>query len=646
MVQPLNPGGDPIIFVPDTINLPDISKNAFSSTKGFFGMTYQQNKPWFDFDINSFSDETAYTVLMGMNGFLTGIASPSSGATVIDRNGNIGFTIEEASSTTNNFDITAGFAYIAGRTLRAENDFSYTDANTNYVVYGQVTGITEVISGSVYIVQDSEKLFNAGYQVDKCRIKFLSGDEAGNIFSIHSLQGYDLRVLGDLSNVTSEDTYVILPPALSTPTSNGTEDDVYLVCWWEDISPMENRVLENPTTLDAYNVVVNAGLDDPLWASEHPSHRTQLRWCIYVNYDETSYSTNPYSTGIDVSHMWIKLGTITRNSGVSAVTTATITNSAEKMYSLMRVYDTLDAMITSITTGTLNATTLNVSGTSTLYNLITQNVSVFQGITSFSATTTFNNTVVFNDDITLQAMDFINDLKLQDDLYVDVIREYTTSAGVSIKDTLKVDTISADLASEIAASDTIDCAAQVWVDTLASHTTPLSGAVSTVAGFNVGTDLSVAGDTDVVGTLTVDTIEDSGAGDVTVNTKLVVDGGDNNPDIVANNVYEYKGSVQYIGGTTFAWAGTPVGFDSSVAPTWDAGTETVSLTLSRPVTDNSAPLKLCANITPFSATHTPYVAVWSADTPVTKIIIKFYVRDNIDTNGYLTHFSITVTDLG
>ena len=204
MVQPINPGGNPLIFIPDSFNIPDVSKLSYDESKRFFGMVFQQNKPWFDFDINEFSNELNYWIIKSAQGMFG--TDNTTAHRMVGLNDVKSLEPLESTSNTNNLKFRAGTSFQGGRFIDIPTDVEYNDDTTNYICLGQVTTITEVIPSNRYTIQDSEKLFNIGYQLESCRIKFLSGNLLGTTFNIETIDGYNFVVSGDLSTAVVGDT--------------------------------------------------------------------------------------------------------------------------------------------------------------------------------------------------------------------------------------------------------------------------------------------------------------------------------------------------------------------------------------------------------------------------------------------------------
>lgn len=244
---------------------PDVSRAAiFDAAKRYLGGTYQQNTSVFDWDTTETDTEFQW--------FISQIADTFAGGNriVID-GGAVPFAFtQKGAGTDNNFTIAGGRAFVNGRYIQVDDaTFDYEEILStarNYVVKGIVSGIAEVVASTTYDISDAEKNFavpaDYGFS-DTIRILMTSGADSGNIFDIASNQSAtSFRCTGDMSAVLADDTYIILPPALSMPANV----DFLLVTWFEDISAVEDTDL-----LDSISVS----------PSEEPTQRKELRWCIF-----------------------------------------------------------------------------------------------------------------------------------------------------------------------------------------------------------------------------------------------------------------------------------------------------------------------------------------------------------------------------
>lgn len=283
---------------------PNITKNTFNRARDYFGRIYQKGKKLFDWDVNDHSDQIIdfYSRL---------IKAVSGDNCLIGSGGRYGLDVNNQSLELD-FVINSGYAVVNGRVIQNNGDINYTDLQ-NHIIQGQITNIISASGGSQWKITDSEKRLSTNYKLVGCVFRLLTGVEAGNEFEIVNTSGQEIIVSGDLSSVTDEDNYIILPPRLEPNTSGLIENDVYLVTWWETISAKEENQLQSPYTQNTYNLLSNNALYDPVEQQE-PSQRKQLRWCVWVGYGETT-NTNPMSDFAS-----LKLGTYERNTGDDVLT--------------------------------------------------------------------------------------------------------------------------------------------------------------------------------------------------------------------------------------------------------------------------------------------------------------------------------------
>lgn len=635
MVQPINPGGNPLIFVPDSFNLPDVSKLSYDESKRFFGMVFQQNKPWFDFDINEFSNELNYWIIKTAQGIFG--TDNNNAYRMIGVDNVRSLQPLESSTNSNNLKFLSGTVFQGGRFIDVPTDVEYNDDTVNYICLGQVTTITETVPAIKYTIQDSEKLFNVGYQLESCRIKFLSGNLSGSTFDIENIDGYNFIVSGDLSTAVVGDTYRILPPALTTPTADATVDNIYFVSWFEDISPKENRVLENPTTQDAYNVTVNAALDDPIWGTDHPSHRKQLRWCLFANRTQV-VTTDVTGIQVGTSHLSTSICTIQRDNGDANILQETITDVENYYYTLAKTNDLIKGLDNQFPTSIARINNLYVDNiypnTGTTIDIPLGSTLKVDSISEYTASNgTAFTTKIKVDNVEANAG---SDVIFNSSIKVDSISETTLNNKVSIPSGISTDLITNINNNYVTVENGLKVGTTFYADTIQS----LSGLLS---GITINDTVSITGalGTSVINTDSLGSVSSNG---IVVGDNLSFSGSSSTPDIRSNSTLEYFGSVQFVSGTTFQWGTTPIGFDANTAPQWDTTAEAIILLLANNITDQYNALSLCVTVTTYINSYNPHW--YTSSTPITQIYVKLLNNDHTNAGGQLGSFSIMIKDLG
>ena len=285
-------------------NTPDVTRTLYNVSKNYLSSTYQQGQTLYDWMYNSDMRELVFREFYQ-------ISKICSGKIITDTH--TGFNIEVAGIPGNDFVIKSGSACVNGRIVTNAADINYSDELYNYLVTGSITTITELVPATTYRLYDEEKKFSANYNLPGCRFIITSGALSGSEFGIVSLVGQGIVISGDLSTLAVDDTYIIAPPEIITPTSNETV--VYsLVTWIEDISELEDTTLTDPVFQDS------------------PIHKNQLRWCVFPDW-VGSESTDP-STGFCV----LELATVERLTGDTSIDTVDITNSDNLFYTAQHAY--------------------------------------------------------------------------------------------------------------------------------------------------------------------------------------------------------------------------------------------------------------------------------------------------------------------
>lgn len=266
-------------------NVPNISDDTFNFIKEYAKVVLQQGVPITDADWNELQDiirlrEIRQNIVALGNCRLAAGASSDTPGFVITGTG-----------ASNNFTISGGLACADGVIVPSQHgvsepgDIEY-DSSDNYMMEGTVSSV-----GGGNIV-DEHTFYSSFMNVVNCRIRMTSGTESGNDFVISVLVNTTtLTLSGGTGTIAPGDTYLMLPPELTTPGTVRV-DQVYIQAWFDDINAEEDTDLLNPAL----------GLE--------PSHRSKLRSCVRVAEGGVSPSTpDPYSTGV----RYLNIGYIERN---------------------------------------------------------------------------------------------------------------------------------------------------------------------------------------------------------------------------------------------------------------------------------------------------------------------------------------------
>jgi hypothetical protein len=290
-------------------NTPNVSRNSFDITKNYQKVTLQQGVPIPDSDWNELQDNLRIWLML--------LTEYALGNFFIDD----AYLPATASSPANNFEITEGSALIEGThilTTMADPPaaIDYED-DTNYMVKGTI----DAINGGANTVTDNEQNLQTFHDLvstsdhGPARMKMLTGAEAGNSFNISSHTATVITLSGGIGSIGIGDTYVIKPPALTTPGGART-DQVYLMVWWEDIAKEEDSNIEHPSL----------GVET--------AHRDQLRWCVRVNEDSVTVPSTPTSHGFGVRYLkrCAMARTAAANITIPGTTTLTAVNDGVSYY--------------------------------------------------------------------------------------------------------------------------------------------------------------------------------------------------------------------------------------------------------------------------------------------------------------------------
>lgn len=282
-------------------NTPNISRDSFDATKSYDKVTLQQGVPIPDSDWNELNDVLRMAMLVSLGSLLH---DGSPGYTV----GN-GFNAAQIdpSGANNNFLIEAGWALVEGVLVPTTNDdppedMEY-DSSDNYLIAGTVTAI----NGGAGTITDAQQLFQSFHDLlstgnhGPCRVRMLTGAEAGNEFDVSAYTSTTLTLSGGIGSIAVDDTFIVKPPALTTPGGTDRTDTIYLMVWWEDIASEEDPNIEHP----------GLGVET--------SHRSKRRWCVRVTEDSTTVPTTPTFQAFSVRYL--KLREMVRDAGTALIQT-------------------------------------------------------------------------------------------------------------------------------------------------------------------------------------------------------------------------------------------------------------------------------------------------------------------------------------
>ena len=296
-------------------NIADTTRDIFQVSNNYIGSVLQQGQVVYDWMYNSDIREMSHLILNSLSGITGGVIATTDGLSI---------AVEPLIVPGNDVTITSGSAFVNGRFIEFDADFQYSDEEVNYIAQGEVSTVVEIVAGTTYRISDSEKLWTTNHALPGCRITFTSGVLDGDSFTIVSLIGQSINVSGDLSGLVVGDTYIISPPAITTPTSTSVKA-LKLVTWIEDVSENEDTNLTDPVFQDS------------------PIHKRQLRWCVYFDWNGTE-STDP-TTGFSA----LTLCNIARSSGDASIDSDNIVSNAVYMYDLVSATEAITAVTATAT---------------------------------------------------------------------------------------------------------------------------------------------------------------------------------------------------------------------------------------------------------------------------------------------------------
>jgi len=270
---------------------PNVSRDSFDFSKAYEKLSLQQGVPIMDSDWNEALDNIWIRGVHMLNHLFIGncrfpIVEPDGTET-----SGSGFRVEESTTdNTNNFTISAGYACCYGVVVGSTQ--TMPPADIEYEDQEMFSGTISVVSGSDIV--DDDKAFSADHDLVGCRVKMTSGAASGAIRPISARVSGTRITISSVVGVSSGDTYVIIPPELTTPPLSNRDDDVYLQVYFEDMNEDEDSAINHPGT----------GIESV--------HKTKIRSVVRVA-EDSSYS-NSTATGALASYAvrTMKIATLRR----------------------------------------------------------------------------------------------------------------------------------------------------------------------------------------------------------------------------------------------------------------------------------------------------------------------------------------------
>jgi len=274
-------------------NVPNTSRDSFQFSKMYDSVVLQQGVPIPDSDWNELQD------IRRMMDILEAIYVLGEDMQIIPDGGTFPGFYPVGAGLTNDFNISAGVMLVGGVLAMTTMDeppaaITYDDASQqNYIA----EGVVETFAGS--LLTESTKNWQAFHDLlatanhGACRVRFTSGTESGNEYTITAYTATSLTISG--GSPSPGDTYVVLPPELTTPGGART-DEIYIMAWWEDIASEEDSVLEHP----------GLGVET--------AHRARRRWCVRVAENGTTpVTTSDHGFGV----RYLQIGTMVRSASAT-----------------------------------------------------------------------------------------------------------------------------------------------------------------------------------------------------------------------------------------------------------------------------------------------------------------------------------------
>lgn len=299
-------------------NIPNVSRNSFDFTKRYGPIALQQGVPVHDSDVNEMLDNIWIRGIQIANHTLVGdcrFAHTQLGGTKAANSGMQ--IIQHATTTTNDFTITDGWAMVGGVLVPSTPasppvSFDYEDQ----IIF---TGTVDSV-GSGNLV-DTEKNWNAGHSLVGCRVKMTSGTESGNTFTITGLvSATTISLSGGTGAIAATDTYDLYPPALTTPGGADRDDLVYLMVFFDDIATEEDSAITHPGT----------GVE--------AVHKSKITSVVRVLENSTTMPASTEANLLSYGIRYLELATLERSLGNANILTSMIINVENLRSSINELY--------------------------------------------------------------------------------------------------------------------------------------------------------------------------------------------------------------------------------------------------------------------------------------------------------------------
>lgn len=282
-------------------NTPNISKDSFGPSNFYDQVTMQQGVPIPDSDLNEGASIALINDIMTNKTAIGNARLPGVNGSIVSP-----FSPQQGSVTTNNFDISGGWAMVEGvlvptkKTSNPPPNITYDDYEDNYICVGTISSVS---AGNMV---DVDKNWSSSHNLVGCRVRATSGPGAGTTRTISArVNQTTLSLTGGTGTFSEGTVYTIHPPALTTPSGSDRDDEVYVAVWWDDIN--EN---EDPAILNS-----SLGIET--------CHRLERRWCVRVAEGGTTPTT---ANWLSLGFRYMKLATLHRLDGDATITTAMISD--------------------------------------------------------------------------------------------------------------------------------------------------------------------------------------------------------------------------------------------------------------------------------------------------------------------------------
>lgn len=201
----------------------------------------------------------------------------------------------------------------------ARYEYKHSTVEDNYIVKGKCTAF----DNGLKTMTNTSWSAIAALVFAGCKLRMTSGVNTGVEYTISTAVGSTFTFSGgpDLSAIVVGDEYVVLPPDLTTPGGNRT-DDVVLLTWVEYLDEEEDADITDPTT------------------QQNCYQAAQLRWCVRVDEGQLGIfsDSGDWLTGVSVMY----IGTLDRTA-VAAITSFGDSVAPEDVYYSLRGISDLGA---------------------------------------------------------------------------------------------------------------------------------------------------------------------------------------------------------------------------------------------------------------------------------------------------------------